>query len=77
LEREVHADRTIEANIPAWSDTCAYWPLVPGASRGPRKSSLFLVTRTQSSSSKTRLSSQSFQPDLPIHTTCEASWWPR
>ena len=77
LEREVHADRTVETDKPGVERYIRIFALFPGVSRGPRKCSLFFVTRTQSSSSKTRFSSQSFQPDLPIHTTCEAWWWPR
>lgn len=75
LEREVHAHRTVETNQPGVETYVCI--LAFGAGRLPWPAKILLVTSTQSSSSKTRFSSQSFQPDLPIHTTCDASWWPR
>jgi len=69
LERKVIPAAALRQIRPAWIDTLEYCPFEPGISRSPRKSSLFLVTSTQSSASRSRFNSQSFQPDLPIHTT--------
>jgi hypothetical protein len=68
LEIKIHAHWTIDIS-PAWIATSAYCPLAPGASRGPRKSTLFLVTNVQSPSMKTFFNSQSFHPRFPIQAT--------
>jgi hypothetical protein len=76
LHIQIHAGRAVETKSAAWIAMSAYWPLAPGFSAAPRKSTEFFGTKVQSSSRMEGFSSQSFSPARPNQTTWVDSPYP-